>query len=108
MKAQDINLFARVFVERNFYTQATFINKIMHPAKNNVLNFIYVLGTFCHIFYYFDGVADDDGRRFVFGVGELQLAHTALVGLVCLIRSDVAVWHHLESDVFTSSAHTSS
>jgi hypothetical protein len=38
VKAQDINLFARVFVERNFYTQATFLNKILHPAKNNVLN----------------------------------------------------------------------
>jgi hypothetical protein len=33
-----LNLFARNFVERIFYTQKSFLNKIIHPAKNNVLN----------------------------------------------------------------------
>jgi hypothetical protein len=38
VKNDDLNLFARNFVERIFYTQKSFINKIAHPAKNNVLN----------------------------------------------------------------------
>ena len=38
VKNDDLNLFARNFVERIFYTQKDFLNKIIHPAKNNVLN----------------------------------------------------------------------
>jgi hypothetical protein len=38
VKNEDLDLFARNFVERIFYTQKVFINKILHPAKNNVLN----------------------------------------------------------------------
>ena len=38
MKNDDLDLFARNFVERIFYTQKSFLNKILHPAKNNVLN----------------------------------------------------------------------
>ena len=38
IKDNDLNLFARNFVERIFYTQKSFINKITHKAKNNVLN----------------------------------------------------------------------
>ena len=38
VKAEDLNQFARAVVESIFYTEDTFINKILHPAKNNVLN----------------------------------------------------------------------
>ena len=38
VKAEDINQFAKAFVERIFYTENPFLNKILHPAKNNVLN----------------------------------------------------------------------
>ena len=38
VKAKQIVPFAVAFVERVFYTEDTFINKIIHPAKNNVLN----------------------------------------------------------------------
>ena len=38
VKNDDLDLFARNFVERIFYTQKSFLNKILHPAKNNVLN----------------------------------------------------------------------
>ena len=38
VKAKQIVPFAMAFVERVFYTEDTFINKIIHPAKNNVLN----------------------------------------------------------------------
>jgi hypothetical protein len=38
VKDDELNLFARNFVERIFYTQKVFLNKILHPAKNNVLN----------------------------------------------------------------------
>ena len=38
VKAKEIDPFARAFVERIFYTEDTFINKILHKAKNNVLN----------------------------------------------------------------------
>ena len=38
VKAKQIEEFAIAFVERVFYTEDTFINKIIHPAKNNVLN----------------------------------------------------------------------
>lgn len=37
-KAKDLPQFARAFVERIFYTENPFLNKILHPAKNNVLN----------------------------------------------------------------------
>ena len=37
-KAKDLDQFARAFVERIFYTENPFLNKILHPAKNNVLN----------------------------------------------------------------------
>ena len=37
-KAKDLTQFARAFVERIFYTENPFLNKILHPAKNNVLN----------------------------------------------------------------------
>jgi hypothetical protein len=38
IKNEDLDLFARNFVERIFYSQKSFINKILYPAKNNVLN----------------------------------------------------------------------
>ncbi len=38
VKAKEIEPFAMAFVERIFYTEDTFINKIIHKAKNNVLN----------------------------------------------------------------------
>ena len=38
VKTKQIVPFAMAFVERVFYTEDTFINKIIHPAKNNVLN----------------------------------------------------------------------
>jgi hypothetical protein len=38
VKANEIVPFAKAFVERIFYTEDTFINKIFHKAKNNVLN----------------------------------------------------------------------
>ena len=37
-KAKNIELFAKSFVWRVFYTEDTFINKIIHKAKNNILN----------------------------------------------------------------------
>ena len=38
VKDGDLNLFAKNFVWRIFYTQKSLINKIVYPAKNNVLN----------------------------------------------------------------------
>ena len=38
VKAKELDKFARAFVERIFYTEDTFMNKILHRAKNNVLN----------------------------------------------------------------------
>jgi hypothetical protein len=38
VKDDDLDLFARNFVERIFYTQKRFTNKIVYKAKNNVLN----------------------------------------------------------------------
>ena len=38
VKDKDLDLFARNFVLRIFYTQKDLLNKIIHPAKNNVLN----------------------------------------------------------------------
>ena len=38
VKDKDLDLYARNFVWRVFYTQKNFTNKIIHPAKNNVLN----------------------------------------------------------------------
>ena len=38
VKDKDLDLFARNFVERIFYTQKGFLNKIIHKAKNNILN----------------------------------------------------------------------
>jgi hypothetical protein len=38
VKAKEIEPFAMAFVERVFYTEDMFINKLLHPAKNNVLN----------------------------------------------------------------------
>ena len=38
VKDGDLDLFARNFVERIFYTQKSFTNKVMYKAKNNVLN----------------------------------------------------------------------
>lgn len=38
VKAKQIVPFAMSFVERIFYTEDTFMGKIIHPAKNNVLN----------------------------------------------------------------------
>jgi hypothetical protein len=38
VKNSDLDFFARNFVERIFYTQKYFLNKIVRPAKNNVLN----------------------------------------------------------------------
>ena len=40
VKNADLDFFARNFVERIFYTQKDFLNKIIHPAKNNVLNIL--------------------------------------------------------------------
>ena len=38
VKDKDLDLFARNFVGRVFFTQKSFINKIIHKAKNNILN----------------------------------------------------------------------
>jgi hypothetical protein len=38
VKDDDLDLFARNFVERIFYTQKGITNKIVYKAKNNVLN----------------------------------------------------------------------
>jgi len=38
VKAKNLNQFAKSLVERIFYTEDTLINKILHKAKNNVLN----------------------------------------------------------------------
>ena len=38
VKDRDLDLFARNFVWRVFFTQKSFINKIIHKAKNNILN----------------------------------------------------------------------
>ena len=38
VKDKDLDLFARNFVWRVFFTQKSFINKIIHKAKNNILN----------------------------------------------------------------------
>jgi hypothetical protein len=38
VKDEDLDLFARNIVSRIFYSQKSFLNKIFHKAKNNVLN----------------------------------------------------------------------
>ena len=38
VKAEDMRLFAKIFVERRFYTQESFLKKIRRDPKNNILN----------------------------------------------------------------------